>query len=321
MATERFTFQGQLGQHLAARLDRPEGAILATALFAHCFTCGKDIAAARRIAGRLSAMGIAVLRFDFTGLGHSEGEFENTTFSSNVDDLIAAAGALTAKGLPPSLLIGHSLGGAAALRAAGQIDSVRAVTIIGTPFDPGHVTRNFDGALDRIARDGAAEVHLGQHTVRIGQDFVDDIAHAKLSDTIRDLGKALSRVANTVKEVESGAKAFAKMSDQVAALVSENRRPLARFMNTGLYEVSKFLTDGRQLIQSFTRLVRRIEKIETALEPDFQQLFVNAMALPNKVDPFPKLAAAVDLPPRKLPEAADADGGRRRRGGGRRGRG
>ena len=136
MLTERLSFPGHDGSELAARLDRPEGPALATALFAHCFTCGKDIVAARRIAGRLAAEGIAVLRFDFTGLGHSEGEFANTTFTSNVADLEAAARHLTSLGMAPSLLIGHSLGGAAVLRAAAAIPSARAVATIGAPFEP-----------------------------------------------------------------------------------------------------------------------------------------------------------------------------------------
>ena len=126
MPTERLTFIGHDGSTLAARLDMPDGPHLATALFAHCFTCGKDIPAARRIASRLAAMGIAVLRFDFTGLGHSDGEFANTSFTSNVDDLLAACAMLDKKGMPPSLLIGHSLGGAAVLKAAGVMPSSSA---------------------------------------------------------------------------------------------------------------------------------------------------------------------------------------------------
>ena len=134
MPTERFSFTGHDGSTLSARLDLPDGPHLATALFAHCFTCSKDIPAARRISARLGGMGIAVLRFDFTGLGHSEGEFENTSFTSNIDDLLAAASALDAKGMAPALLIGHSLGGAAVLGAARKIDSAKAVVTIGAPY-------------------------------------------------------------------------------------------------------------------------------------------------------------------------------------------
>ena len=191
MTMERFTFAGHAGDQLAARLDMPDGPHLATALFAHCFTCGKDISAARRIAARLSAMGIAVLRFDFTGLGHSGGEFANTTFTSNVDDLVLAAEQLAQRGMAPSLLVGHSLGGAAVLRAAGQIDSVQAVVTIGAPFDPGHVTHNFGDALDDIEENGKAEVSLAGRAFTIGQDFVKDVAGSALAPSIEKLGRAL----------------------------------------------------------------------------------------------------------------------------------
>lgn len=191
MPTERFTFAGHGGHNLAARLDLPDGPHLATAIFAHCFTCSKDIPAARRIAGRLAAMGIAVLRFDFTGLGHSEGEFENTHFTSNVEDLILAAGALAARGMPPQMLIGHSLGGAAVLKAAPQIAGIKAVVTLGAPFDPAHVTQNFADALSAIRRDGSAEVSLGGRPFRIGQSFVDDIAQNRLAPAIEALKAAL----------------------------------------------------------------------------------------------------------------------------------
>ncbi len=191
MPTEKFSFSGHAGDRLAARLDMPEGPLLATALFAHCFTCGKDIVAAGRIARRLAQLGIAVLRFDFTGLGHSEGEFENTTFTSNVADLEAAAAALAERGMPPSLLIGHSLGGAAMLRAARKIASSRAVAVLGAPFDPAHVTHNFDDALDRINAEGWAEVDLGGAPMRIGRAFIEDVSAQALSEDIAHLGRAL----------------------------------------------------------------------------------------------------------------------------------
>jgi len=191
MPTRKLTFTGHAGDTLAARLDLPEGPHLATALFAHCFTCSKDLTAARRIAGRLAAMGIAVLRFDFTGLGHSEGEFENTSFTSNVDDLIAAAGALAERDMAPSLLVGHSLGGAAVLKAAPQIPGIKAVVTIGTPFDPGHVTHNFADALPEIRDKGVAEVSLGGRPFRIGKGFVEDIGAASLQDALAGLDAAL----------------------------------------------------------------------------------------------------------------------------------
>ncbi len=191
MATERFTFTGHSGEELAARLDLPTGPHLATALFAHCFTCSKDIPAARRIAGRLANMGIAVLRFDFTGLGHSGGEFENTTFSSNVEDLVLAARELKRRDMGPELLIGHSLGGAAIIAAAGNIPQASAVVTIGAPFDPEHVTHNFGGALTEIKQQGMAEVQLGGRGIKIGAGFLEDVAASRLEAALRDLRKSL----------------------------------------------------------------------------------------------------------------------------------
>jgi len=191
MPTERVTFTGHSGEELAARFDLPEGPHLGTAIFAHCFTCSKDITAARRISGRLAGMGIAVLRFDFTGLGHSGGEFENTSFSSNVADLILAADYLKARKMAPGLLIGHSLGGAAVLKAAGRIDSVKAVTTLGAPFDPEHVTHNFGGALGQICSEGKATVDLGGRPFTIRKEFIDDVAGENLAEDIAKLNRAL----------------------------------------------------------------------------------------------------------------------------------
>lgn len=191
MPTQRITFPGHDGGSLAARLDMPEGPHLATALFAHCFTCGKDIPAAKRIAGRLAAQGIAVLRFDFTGLGHSEGEFANTSFTSNVDDLHAAARHLQGLGMAPSLLIGHSLGGAAVLRAGAEMEGIKAVATIGAPFDPEHVTHNFSDALPKIISKGVAEVDLGGRKFSIGKQFLDDVAAGALTPSIGGLKAAL----------------------------------------------------------------------------------------------------------------------------------
>jgi len=191
MPTERFTFPGHDGQQLAARLDLPDGPYLSTALFAHCFTCSKDIPAARRIAARLSSMGIAVLRFDFTGLGHSEGEFENTNFTSNVQDLMAANAELVLPGMCPSLLVGHSLGGAAVLKAAPEMKNIKAAVTLGAPFDPEHVTKNFADSLPQIIRDGVAEVSLGGRPFRISNDFLKDIAKGKLTPAIAGLNAAL----------------------------------------------------------------------------------------------------------------------------------
>ncbi|MBB5514743.1 putative redox protein [Rubricella aquisinus] len=188
--TEKFTFDGHAGP-LAGRLDLPVGKPKAVALFAHCFTCGKDITAARRIAGRLAALGIAVLRFDFTGLGHSKGEFGNTHFTSNIQDLVLAAKALEGQGMAPSLLIGHSLGGAAVLAAARDMPSVRAVVTIGAPADPAHVLHNFGTSLEVIEAEGEADVSLGGRPFHMTRAFLDDVRQATLKDHIAGLHRAL----------------------------------------------------------------------------------------------------------------------------------
>lgn len=191
MIAERNEFLGVDGQKLAARLDAPEGPIRAFALFAHCFTCGKDIFAASRIAQALTDHGIAVLRFDFTGLGASEGEFANTNFSSNVTDLVAAADHLRQHYRTPALLIGHSLGGAAVLAAASEVPEARAVVTIGAPSDPSHVTGLFRDHLDRIESEGEAEVQLAGRPFRIKRQFLNDIAEQRLERKIAKLRKAL----------------------------------------------------------------------------------------------------------------------------------
>ncbi|WP_025034909.1 bifunctional alpha/beta hydrolase/OsmC family protein [Bradyrhizobium sp. DOA9] len=191
MPTERFQFTGEGGHQLAAALELPDGEPAAFALFAHCFTCGKDTLAAKRISVALAAKGIAVLRFDFTGLGSSEGDFANATFSSNVADLVRAADHLRDTRKAPSILIGHSLGGAAILAAAGQIPEARAVATIGAPADPAHVTGLFREHLDNIRTQGEVEVSLAGRPFRIKREFLDDIAEHELMKDINGLHKAL----------------------------------------------------------------------------------------------------------------------------------
>jgi len=192
MPNQKVTFPGSQGERLAGRLELPEdGAPAAYALFAHCFTCGKDIHAAQRIAAGLAAEGIAVLRFDFTGLGHSDGEFANTNFSSNVDDLVAAADYLRQHYGAPQLLVGHSLGGAAVIAAAPKVPEARAVATIGAPADPEHVGKLFDARAAEIAERGEAEVDLAGRRFRIRKHFLDDIAAASLDTALTGLGKAL----------------------------------------------------------------------------------------------------------------------------------
>ena len=184
-------FPGADGAMLAARLDLPAQAPRAYALFAHCFTCSKESLAATRISAALTQHGIGVLRFDFTGLGGSAGDFSNTNFSSNVADLIAAANWLTAHHGAPKILIGHSLGGAAVLAAAGKIAGAVAVATIGAPYGPAHVARLLGAATAEIESAGEAEVLLAGRAFRIKKQFLEDISSQNTTAHIAALGTAL----------------------------------------------------------------------------------------------------------------------------------
>lgn len=202
MASEKLTFEGSTGAPLAARLDSPEGRPLrACALFAHCFTCSKDLKAVVNISRALTEAGIGVLRFDFTGLGESGGEFEDTGFASNVDDLIAAARFLGAEYRPPEILIGHSLGGAAVIQAASRVESAVAVATIGAPADPGHVAHLLEGSGAEIREHGAADVVLAGRRFRIGKQFLDDLNEVRQREAIQGLGRALLLFHSPVDEI------------------------------------------------------------------------------------------------------------------------
>lgn len=188
--TREFTFSGSSGR-LSGKLSTPGGEVRAAAVFAHCFTCSADIPAARRITQALAARGIAVLSFDFTGLGHSDGEFANTNFSSNVEDLVHAAHAMAAEVAPPSLLVGHSLGGAAVIKAAAQLDSVVAVATLGAPSDPAHVGNLFREDVETIRTQGHAEVDLGGRPFTITRQFLDDIETSSLSGALLSMNAGL----------------------------------------------------------------------------------------------------------------------------------
>ena len=187
----RATFPGSSGRELAARLELPGGPVRAFALFAHCFTCTKEVLAAHRIAIELATAGVAVLRFDFTGLGSSQGDFANTNFSSNVEDLVRAADYLRSDYGAPAILIGHSLGGAAVLAAAERIPEAKAVVTIGAPADVAHVLGQLGGSLDRIRSEGEAEVVLAGRPFRIRRSFIEDAEMQQLEVKIRTLGRAL----------------------------------------------------------------------------------------------------------------------------------
>ena len=185
------TFPNNRGETLAGILSMPAAPPRAFALFAHCFTCSKDIRAAGNIARALNDESIAVLRFDFTGLGQSEGEFADTNFSSNVIDLLAAVRFLESEHEAPTILVGHSLGGTAVLQAAPSIPSAVAVATIGSPFDPAHVLRLLAGSEDTLEARGEAEVNLGGRPFVVKQQLVDDLGNQDLEETVASLRKAL----------------------------------------------------------------------------------------------------------------------------------
>jgi uncharacterized OsmC-like protein/fermentation-respiration switch protein FrsA (DUF1100 family) len=209
MQSIKVTFPNSAGESLAGILDLPAGEPRAFALFAHCFTCSKNLKAATNISRAITAADIAVLRFDFTGLGQSGGKFEDTSFSSNVDDLLSAARWLEAEYRAPAILVGHSLGGTAVLQAAPSIDSAVAVATIGSPADPQHVAHMFRDSEAQLRADGIAEVQLGGRPFKVREEFLDDLAHYDLPDAISGLRKALLVMHAPLDEVVEVANASA----------------------------------------------------------------------------------------------------------------
>jgi len=212
MRFKKLEFKNLAGQKLSARLDLPVDDKPSTySLFAHCFTCSKNIKAISHISRALTHNGIAVMRFDFTGLGESEGDFADTNFSSNVGDLVAAAEFMATQYEAPKILIGHSLGGAAVLQAAAKIPSAAAVITVAAPADPGHVTRALGDTKDIIERRGEAKVNLAGRTFKIKKQFLDDLASVPMEHTIRNLNRALLIFHSPVDDVvgiENASKIF-----------------------------------------------------------------------------------------------------------------
>ena len=212
MTLKKLYFKGSGGNQLSALLDLPaDGHPEAFALFAHCFTCTKNLKSINHISRALTRERVAVLRFDFTGLGESEGDFADTNFSTNIADLVAAADFLESEYEAPKILIGHSLGGAAVLQAAGKIRSSKAVAVIGAPADPAHVMRHFREHQEAIALDGEAEIAIEGRPFRIKKQFLDDLGAVEMEKAVRNLKKALlifhSPVDDTVG-IDNAAKIF-----------------------------------------------------------------------------------------------------------------
>lgn len=192
MKSKKIEFEGSAGYNLSARIDEPDsGDCKTTLLFAHCFTCNKNLRAIGHISRALTDKGIGVFRFDFTGLGESEGDFSESTFSHDVQDLIAAAGYMHKNWIAPKILMGHSLGGAAILQAANSIPSSEAVTTVGSPCNPQHVQHLLDDKKDEIEQKGEAEVVLAGRRFKIKKKFLDDLAEQTMDEVIRNLNKAL----------------------------------------------------------------------------------------------------------------------------------
>lgn len=203
MRSEKFDFKNKYGDNLSGRLELPDGEYKALAIFAHCFTCSKNLLAASRIPKELAKHNIGVLRFDFTGLGNSEGDFANTNFSSNVEDLIFAAKALEEKYTTPTLLIGHSFGGAAILKAASELKDVKALVTIGAPSDVSHIVQHFGEQLENIENNGKAQVNLAGREFTIKKQFIDDIEEISLLDQIGKLNIATLIMHSPIDETVS----------------------------------------------------------------------------------------------------------------------
>lgn len=186
----KFDFKNKNGEVLAGRLELPAQKPRAFAIFAHCFTCHKNVTAASRISKNLGALGIAVLRFDFTGLGNSDGDFSNTNFSSNVADLVSAFEAIKREFKTPQILIGHSLGGAAVLKAAPLLEDIKAVVTIGAPSDTAHVSHLFESEIPKIEAEGEAKVRLVGREFKIKKQFIEDISEQNILDSLSKTKKA-----------------------------------------------------------------------------------------------------------------------------------
>jgi len=260
--SEKLMLPNATGQQLAARLDLPvDGQPIAYALFAHCFTCTKNLRAVTNISRALTQQGIGVLRFDFTGLGESEGDFADTNFSSNVADLVAAAEYLAEHFAAPNLLVGHSLGGAAVLQAASQLPAVTAVVTIGAPSNPSHVKETFVDAIETIEAKGEATVQLAGRPFTIKKQFLDDLDSSKMQETIRTLQRALlvmhSPLDNTVG-VENAADIFTAAKHPKSFVSLDHADHLLSNGADSLYVGS--------MIAAWVQ--RYISRAETAQEPD-----------------------------------------------------
>ncbi|MEM7563491.1 MAG: alpha/beta fold hydrolase [Pseudomonadota bacterium] len=273
----KFEFENKQGEVLAGLLEMPEPASRVTsfALFAHCFTCGKDIAAASRISRALAARGIAVLRFDFTGLGNSDGDFSNTNFSSNIDDLIAAYEALKKEYRAPEMLIGHSLGGAAVLNVASQLETIKAVVTIGAPATAQHVAHLFSQSAQTIRDQGQAMVNLGGREFLIKNQFVDDIDQYSSTEQLAKLNAALLVMHSPTDRIVS--------IDEAARIYQAARHPKSFISLDQADHLLSQAEDSEYVALSIAAWVSRYlevvpqPKAATDLEPDAGEVIVTEL--------------------------------------------
>lgn len=306
----KLEFPNAEGQTLAGLLETPPDGVPTSryALFAHCFTCSKDIAAATRISRALAARGIAVLRFDFTGLGNSDGDFANTNFSSNVADLLAAARTLEREYEAPALLVGHSLGGAAVLAAVHDLPSVEAVVTIGAPATAAHVQHLFSGARDALETRGEAEVQIGLRRFRIRKQLLEDLSQHVSADHIRHLNRALlvfHSPLDTIVSIEEAGKIYQAARhpksfislDKADHLLS-NREDAEYVAETLVAWASRYLGLGRHAFEQSTGTAPRVaegEVLVTELDTRFLRGLYTArhQALADE----PKSVGGTDLGP------------------------
>ena len=259
----KFDFPNNNGEILSGQLELPSGKPKAYALFAHCFTCSKDIVAPQIISKTLAKNGIAVLRFDFTGLGNSQGDFSNTNFSSNVDDILNACKHLGEKFESPEILIGHSLGGAAVLKAAAKLPNIKAVATIGAPSSIDHVQHLFHQEIDQIKKQGQAKVRLVGREFTIKKQFIDDISNTKILDELKTINKALlimhSPIDNTVS-VDHASKIFMAAKHPKSFVTLDNADHLLMKRSDAQYAGEVITSWALRYISEEERNIKKITK-------------------------------------------------------------